>query len=445
MLQVKVVSIRIPIDGIENAEGRLGKIFSGRHAVEDDGTMIRKGAQEIEHGDIARIDEKGMIPDIDDMSPCQRLDLGKVHNHAVGRIPVTPDDIARQGHLDRIAMPVQMPALAFVIGNTMTGIEFESAGNEHGKSRVEIGQELYHRRHSPFRRPAERLMLTTSDHCRDRTGMKYVYPVISRRAGGVSVGINLNPNNACNWACLYCQVPDLQRGGPPPIDLAQLKMELETLLEDILQGDFMEREVASDGRILCDIAFSGNGEPTTAAEFADAVDCVIDIMRRAGLPRSVKLRLITNGSQLHRPPVRQGIAAIGRFGLDATQEIEEGLGEIWFKVDRATASGIRTINRTARSPERLRNQLLQCAQLAPTWVQTCWFALDGRPPEKDEEQAYLELLDSVRTKIRGVHLYGLARPSLQAASDRLDRLDPERMQGLAERISALGIEVTLNP
>ncbi|OYZ39127.1 MAG: radical SAM protein, partial [Methylotenera sp. 24-45-7] len=56
--------------------------------------------------------------------------------------------------------------------------------------------------------------LTTTDHNRDVIGMKYVYPVVSRRAGGVSIGINLNVNNACNWRCIYCNVPDLTRGAP---------------------------------------------------------------------------------------------------------------------------------------------------------------------------------------------------------------------------------------
>ena len=70
-------------------------------------------------------------------------------------------------------------------------------------------------------------MLTTIDHRRDSAGLLYVYPVISRRAGGVSVGINLNTNNACNWACVYCQVENLTRGGPPPIDLDRLESELK--------------------------------------------------------------------------------------------------------------------------------------------------------------------------------------------------------------------------
>ena len=123
-------------------------------------------------------------------------------------------------------------------------------------------------------------MLTTDDHRRDSAGLLYVYPVVSRRAGGVSIGINLNPNNACNWACLYCQVENLTRGGPPPIDLDRLESELEGFLGDVLEGDFMQREVPPEVRRLMDVAFSGNGEPTSAPEFAEAVVRVGKVPRR---------------------------------------------------------------------------------------------------------------------------------------------------------------------
>ena len=81
--------------------------------------------------------------------------------------------------------------------------------------------------------------LEVTDHSRDSAGMTYVYPVVSRRAGGVSIGINLNPNNACNWRCIYCQVPDLKRGSAPPIDMAQIERELRGFVETLLHGDFM--------------------------------------------------------------------------------------------------------------------------------------------------------------------------------------------------------------
>ena len=114
-------------------------------------------------------------------------------------------------------------------------------------------------------------MLTITDHSRDSAGLTYVYPVVSRRAGGVSVGINLNPNNACNWACVYCQVPGLTRGGPPPVRLELLESELRTFLREVTEGDFMLREVPAEARRLVDVAFSGNGEPTSASGFDGAV------------------------------------------------------------------------------------------------------------------------------------------------------------------------------
>ena len=146
-------------------------------------------------------------------------------------------------------------------------------------------------------------MLTIEDHRRDSAGMRYVYPVISRRAGGVSVGVNLNVNNACNWACVYCQVDNLTRGGPPPIDLDLLERELTVFLEDALHGDFMARQVPADARRLEDVAFSGNGEPTSAAEFPEAVLRVRSVLERYGLAGKLPVRLITNGSMLHRPGV----------------------------------------------------------------------------------------------------------------------------------------------
>ena len=88
--------------------------------------------------------------------------------------------------------------------------------------------------------------LTTTDHSRDSAGLRYVYPVVSRRAGGVSIGINLNPNNACNWRCIYCQVPELVRGTAPPIDLALLEQELSGFLHELQHGDFMQRRAAGD-------------------------------------------------------------------------------------------------------------------------------------------------------------------------------------------------------
>ena len=278
-------------------------------------------------------------------------------------------------------------------------------------------------------------MLTIEDHRRDSAGMRYVYPVISRRAGGVSVGVNLNVNNACNWACVYCQVDNLTRGGPPPIDLDLLERELTVFLEDALHGDFMVRQVPADAQRLEDVAFSGNGEPTSAAEFPEAVLRVRSVLQRYGLAGKLPVRLITNGSMLHRPGVQEGIRVLGELG-----------GEVWFKVDRASATEVAAINGVPLEAEKVLRNLAQCAGLAPTWVQTCWFALDGQAPDAAARDAYCALLEPLAASLVGVHLYGLARPSLQPAAPRLTRLAANELETFAAEIrKKTGIRVVVSP
>lgn len=278
------------------------------------------------------------------------------------------------------------------------------------------------------------ILLKTEDHSRDSTGMRYVYPVISRRAGGVSIGINLNPNNACNWRCIYCQVPDLKRGGPPPIDLMLLERELSEFLVSIRAGDFMATRVPEGARRLVDVAFSGNGEPTSAAEFAEAVAVVQRLLAINGLAEKVLIRLITNGSLLDRKAVQTGIERIG-----------QAAGEVWFKLDAGTASGFARINGTRVRPEVVTRRLACCAALAPTWVQTCLFRLDGELPAAHEMDAWLALLLPLAPQLAGVHLYGLARPSLQKEAPRLGRMEAGWLEGLAERVRQTGLTVRVSP
>lgn len=276
--------------------------------------------------------------------------------------------------------------------------------------------------------------LTIENHSRDSAGMHYVYPVVSRRAGGVSIGINLNPNNACNWRCIYCQVPGLTRGGPPALDLALLERELDRFLGWAIDGDFMATHVPESARRLVDLAFSGNGEPTSAVEFDAAVELVHRSLLARGLGGRLPVRLITNGSLLDRKYVQAGIARIGR-----------GNGEVWFKVDAATNSGLMRTNGSRMRPESVKKRLSRCTELAATWVQTCLFTLDGRPPDEAELQSYIQLLEALAPRLAGVHLYGLARPSMQMEAPRLGRLDPAWMDAFAVRLGQCGVAVRVSP
>lgn len=278
--------------------------------------------------------------------------------------------------------------------------------------------------------------LSTANHDRDSANLRYVYPVISRRAGGVSLGINLNPNNACNWRCIYCQVPDLKRGTAPPIDLLMLENELRNFLDELLHGDFMQTRVPEGSRRINDIALSGNGEPTSAAEFAPVIDIIARVRRDMSLPADLKTVLITNGSLLFRNTVQQGLRNLAQFN-----------GEVWFKLDRASAEAMQRANDTHTRMDKVRGNLIAAIACCPTWLQTCWFALDGEPPTRQDEDDYLEFISALLKdghKPQGVLLYSLARPSLQLEAPRLSTLSEAYLQTFAERIRQLGLSVKVS-
>lgn len=280
-------------------------------------------------------------------------------------------------------------------------------------------------------------MLTVKDHSRDSVGMTYVYPVMSRRAGGLSVGINLNPNNKCNWRCIYCQVPDLKRGSAPEIDLEKLKSELHQFLEDVLNGDFFDREnVDVELRNIKDIALSGNGESTSADEFDQIIILIGEVMHEFNLKNKIKLVLITNGSFIQRPHVQKGL-----------QTMSELNGEIWFKLDSATKEGMRNINSINRNMNSVIANLDRACRLCPTWLQTCVFRQDGSAPSKEEQTAYLNFLQELfsnNTPLKGVLLYGLARSSLQPEASELAALEPRWLEDFADQIKKLSIPVKVS-
>ncbi len=280
------------------------------------------------------------------------------------------------------------------------------------------------------------MKLDVHDHDRGAAGMQYVYPVVSRRARGVSVGINLNPNNACNFRCIYCQVPNLVKGNGPPIDTQRLEEELARMLEDVLGGPFMERRVPEDVRRLNDIALSGNGEPTSSPHFREAIDIIGRALDRFHLKDAIKVVLITNGSLVHKPPVQQGLSAMRALN-----------GEVWFKLDTATRQGAGRIHSVAFDPERQLARLRRASEICPTWIQSCLFAHGGTPPSIAERNAYLECLRALRrdtVRFRGVLLYTLARPSHQPEAAELTALPREWMQDFAGQVRGTGMPVELS-
>jgi wyosine [tRNA(Phe)-imidazoG37] synthetase (radical SAM superfamily) len=279
--------------------------------------------------------------------------------------------------------------------------------------------------------------LSKANHDRNVIGYRYVYPVVSRRAGGVSIGINLNYNNACNWRCVYCQVPDLKRGSAPMLDLIRLETELQSFTNELICGDFLERHVPETSRVLKDFAISGNGEPTSSPQFAEAIEIIGRI--RASHPRleTLPIVLITNGSLADRKSVQAAMARLAELG-----------GNIWFKLDRGSDDGLRHTNNITTHVTRHIARLETVARICPTWVQSCWFRRDGNDPSLIETETYLDVIAQLRAKnvpIRGVQLYTLARQPLQPEADTLEAVSVNWLRNLGEAIELRGFPVTIAP
>lgn len=287
------------------------------------------------------------------------------------------------------------------------------------------------------------MKLNESNHDRDAAGMTYVYPVVSRRARGVSIGINLNPNNACNWRCAYCQVPGLTRGAAPQLDLAKLESELRQMLTRAQDPAWMERHVPEGSRRLNDVALSGNGEPTTSEQLDDVLGVLERALGEWGLLGRLRIVLITNGSLVHQPRVRAALERLARLG-----------GEVWFKLDAATDATRQRLNDAHLDSRRVLSNLIECASACPTWLQTMHVDFDGPTLAHDEERAWSELVRAASARLaerkapplRGVLLYGLARQSHQPEATRLVAIAPAQLEALGARLAAAtGLEVRVSP
>ncbi len=281
-----------------------------------------------------------------------------------------------------------------------------------------------------------RQQLTTTDHSRDVAGLKYVYPVLSRRAGGLSIGINFNTNNACNWRCVYCQVSELKRGAAPKLDFQLLQQELEFFLDLVLFGDFYERfNVPKQQRIIKDIAISGNGEPTSVPDFDRAVALIGETASNNGVFPGSHFVLISNGSLMHQAKVQAGLQQLNRFK-----------GEVWFKLDSATQQGRKQINHCLESNRKVIEHLKTASGLCKTKLQTCLLKYGQYAWTQPEKEAYLELLQQIKSDgaIDEVMLYSIARQSQQPEAEKLQKIPVNEMLQFAGQIRALGYQVSLN-
>jgi wyosine [tRNA(Phe)-imidazoG37] synthetase (radical SAM superfamily) len=275
-----------------------------------------------------------------------------------------------------------------------------------------------------------------SDHARLFERNRFVYPVLSRRSGGISVGVNLNPDKVCNFDCIYCQVDRTRQSETRFVETDALMSELTATLDLVASGAIYKtdkfQDVPQQLRRLNDIAFSGDGEPTTYKNFDELMQQCADVKAAAGLD-DVKMVLITNASMFHRPHVQRGLEVLDRNN-----------GEIWAKLDAGTDEYYHLIERTPIPFRQILDNITAAARVRPLVIQSLFMRVNGEPPTPAELDAFCDRLDEIKLaggQLKLVQIYTIARRPAESCVTPLADAEVDSIVALVKRrtgIEAIG-------
>jgi wyosine [tRNA(Phe)-imidazoG37] synthetase (radical SAM superfamily) len=272
-------------------------------------------------------------------------------------------------------------------------------------------------------------------HSRNFAANRYVYPVLSRRAGGISIGVNLNLDQTCNFRCIYCQVDCNKPIEAERIDLDRLADELDRTIDLVISGRIFEGvqfgNTPTALRRLNDIALSGDGEPTACVDFARAVEVCAAVRRQHQLD-TLKIVLITNASLLHHPHVRQALEILDANG-----------GEIWAKLDAGTEEYYRLVARSTVPWQRILDNLREAAIVRPLVIQSLWMRIFDKPPSPAELDAYCDRLQEILDaggQIKLVQTHTVARKPIETWVTSLSNAEVDAIADLIRQRTGLRVE-----
>jgi wyosine [tRNA(Phe)-imidazoG37] synthetase (radical SAM superfamily) len=247
---------------------------------------------------------------------------------------------------------------------------------------------------------------TAFDRPRDWLGNRFVYAVISARARGLSLGVNVNPDKKCNFDCSYCEVDRRHPVRESRVDVDVMATELHKTIAFIQAGRLADlpafHSLPSELLQLRQVALSGDGEPTLAANFADVVQAVVRVRALGGF---FKIVLYTNGTGLDQPAVLRGLEFLTKSD------------EIWVKLDGGTQSFIDKVNRPDVPLEKILSNILLVGRQRPVVIQSLFPSIHGEEPPFEEICEFAQRLKELKAggaQIPLVQIYSAARPGVNA-------------------------------
>lgn len=281
----------------------------------------------------------------------------------------------------------------------------------------------------------------TADHetafgCpRDFLDNRFVYAVVSSRARGLSIGINMNPDKLCNFDCVYCEVHRDEAPREQVLDVDVMAAELTKTLEFVHAGRLRERPwyqtLPDDLLRLRHVTLSGDGEPTFAPNFVEAVQAVVHVRALSGHP-FFKLVLSTNGTGLDQPQVQRGL----RFFTNSD--------EVWVKLDGGTQAYLNKVDKLNMPLEKILENILALARQRPVVIQSLFPAINHEEPPLEEIEQYaarLRELKACGAQIPLVQIYSATRPTTKSGCSHLPLKALSRIAHTVRQVAGLKAEV----
>lgn len=241
-------------------------------------------------------------------------------------------------------------------------------------------------------------------------------PVHSRRLG-VSLGVNLLPADGkyCTFDCIYCECGfngDHRTRSPYPTRAA-VAHALESTLER------MQR----DGRGPDVITFAGNGEPTMHPDFAGIIEDTI-ALRDTYFPEA-KISVLSNATFSRRPAV-----------FAALRRVDNNI----LKLDTVSPDYIAHVDRPQVKYDV--DELVKglCAFEGKVQIQSLFMtgSYEGRSVDNTGDEYVEPWLEKLRLIApEEVYVYTIDRDT---PAKGLRKAAPEVLDGIAERVRALGLK-----
>jgi wyosine [tRNA(Phe)-imidazoG37] synthetase (radical SAM superfamily) len=258
--------------------------------------------------------------------------------------------------------------------------------------------------------PGERIFLRprwemVPGYPREYAGNRHAFARLCPRCHGLWLEVNVNPDKRCNFACVYCEVDRSQVETGSVLDVPRMSSELLKLLTWARRGRLRELPALHSvpERLLRvqAVALSGDGEPTLAPNFAEAVEAVAFVRALADM-EFFKLILVTNGSALDSSEVRK---ALHWF---TSQD------EIWIKLDGGSQAGLDRINRAGFPLKRLLSNIVRIGRRRPVVLQSLFPLYEGQEPSAEEIEDYIGRLRELKAdgaNIALVQIYSAHQPT----------------------------------